>query len=226
MKTQQEIELRKELKRIFAHNLKKWSDIRGMSQKELAVKVGVSEPTVSVWRSPSSTKMPESFTIDKICQVLDITPSDLLYENEITVLNVPDSPAPEYLNYQIPIFESVAAGFRAYTPSEIIDYAILPFKTKSEADETLCIRVSGDSMSPKIEDGDLIQVHKQTSVDSGDIAVVLLDGDNGLVKKVEYTEDSITLISLNLNYPPIVLKGREILRVSVVGKVKKIIREV
>ena len=226
MKTQQEIELRKELKRIFAHNLKKWSDIRGMSQKELAVKVGVSEPTVSVWRSPSSMKMPESFTIDKICRVLDITPSDLLYENSINIISSPQKNYSELLNYEIPIFESVSAGFGAEAHNDIVEYTVLPFKTKTEADETLCIRVSGDSMSPKIEDGDLIQVHKQTSVDSGDIAVVLLDGDNGLVKKVEYTEDSITLISLNLNYPPIVLKGREILRVSVVGKVKKIIREV
>ena len=63
-------------------------------------------------------------------------------------------------------------------------------------DETICIRVKGDSMSPKIEDGDLIQVHKQSSVDSGDIAVVLLDGSEGLVKKVVYDAEYIQLIKL------------------------------
>lgn len=222
IKSQVEHDFKRELKIGFAQRLDYYARLRGLKQIDIAKRLNVSKATVSTWFSPSNSTLPESETIKKLADLLGVSMELLLKGNQTEQVRAEIG---ELMNYSIPVFESVSAGFRAYTPSEIIDYAILPFKTKSEADETLCIRVSGDSMSPKIEDGDLIQVHKQTSVDSGDIAVVLLDGDNGLVKKVEYTADSITLISLNLNYPPIVLKGREILRVSVVGKVKKVIRE-
>jgi len=127
--------------------------------------------------------------------------------------------------YNIPIYETVSAGFGAAAIDSVVEYIPLPFNTKSEADETLCIRVKGDSMSPKIEDGDLIQIRKQTSVDSGDVAVVLIDNEEGLVKKVEYDTDYIKLISFNPYYPPIEFKGKDVLRVYVVGKVKKIIRD-
>lgn len=80
-------------------------------------------------------------------------------------------------------------------------------------------------MSPKIENGDIIQVHKQSSVDSGDIAVILIDGGEGFVKKDEYDIDYMRLVSLNPSYDPYEFKGEDVLRVSVVGKVKKIIRD-
>lgn len=74
-------------------------------------------------------------------------------------------------------------------------------------------------MYPKIEDGDIIIVRKQTSVDSGDIAVLLLDDDEGLVKKVNYGSDWIELVSINPEYKPRRFEGREVLRLRVVGKV-------
>ena len=74
-------------------------------------------------------------------------------------------------------------------------------------------------MYPKIEDGDIVIVRKMSSVDSGDIAVVLLDGEEGLVKKVEYGADWIKLISINPEYPVKQFNGEDVLRIMVVGKV-------
>ena len=59
------------------------------------------------------------------------------------------------------------------------------------------LRVVGDSMSPKIENDDLVLVHKQSSVDSGNYAVVVVDDENGCVKKVKYDSDWIELHSIN-----------------------------
>ena len=128
--------------------------------------------------------------------------------------------------YMIPLYESVSAGFGAGAIDNIIDYMPCYINNPSEASESLCIRVTGDSMFPKIEDGDIIQVHKQTSVDSGSIAVVLLDGDEGLVKKVIYGDDWVELHSINPMYPVQRFEGPEVLRLRVVGLVKKIIKEV
>ncbi len=128
--------------------------------------------------------------------------------------------------YSIPLFGSVSAGFGAYASDEILDYIPTVIRNPYEAKETLAIRVTGESMYPKIEDGDIIVVHKQDSVDSGSIAVLLLDGDEGLVKKVEYGHDWIDLISINPEYPPRHFKGSEVTRLRVLGLVRQIIKTV
>ena len=137
------------------------------------------------------------------------------------VIFLPDSNA-----YMIPVFESVSAGFGTCPNDNIVSYEICNISSPSEAAETICIKVKGDSMYPKIEDGDVIQVHKQTSVDSGKIAVVLLDGEEALVKKAVYGSDWIELQSFNPMYPIMRFDGRDVLRVQVLGLVRKIIKNV
>lgn len=121
--------------------------------------------------------------------------------------------------HRIPVFESVSAGFGAYASDEILDYIPVVIKNPYDVEDTIAIKVKGDSMYPKIEDGDIIIVRKQTSVDSGSIAVLLLDGDEGLVKKVVYGADWIELHSINPEYKTKRFEGREVLRLRVVGLV-------
>lgn len=121
--------------------------------------------------------------------------------------------------YRIPVFESVSAGFGAYASDEILDYIPVMIKNPYDVEDTIAIKVKGDSMYPKIEDGDIIIVRKQSSVDSGDIAVLLLDGEEGLVKKVVYGADWIELHSINPEYKTKRFEGREVLRLRVVGLV-------
>nr|DAL88823.1 MAG TPA: Repressor protein CI [Caudoviricetes sp.] len=123
----------------------------------------------------------------------------------------------------IPVFESVSAGFGALAENTITGYQPVRIVSDTEAEETICIRVTGDSMYPKIEDGDIIQVRKQESVDSGDIAVVLLDGDEGLVKRVLYGRNWIELHSINPMYPVQRYEGIDVQRIRVVGLVRSVI---
>ena len=116
--------------------------------------------------------------------------------------------------------------FGAFAADKVVGRTPLYIRSSSEAAETICVKVAGDSMYPKIENGDIVQVHKQTSVDSGSIAVVLLDGDEGLVKKIVYGPDWIQLQSINPMYPPMIFEGLEVERIQVVGLVKKVIKEI
>lgn len=128
--------------------------------------------------------------------------------------------------YMAPLFESVSAGFGTNADDHIVDYIPCYVKSSAEASQTLCIKVKGDSMFPKIEDGDIVQVHKQTSVDSGSLAVVLLDGEEGLVKKVVYGDNWIELHSINPMYPVQRFEGEDAERIQILGLVKRIIKEV
>lgn len=209
---------------MFKENFIRICNIRGEPPTAVCQKIGLAKSTFSNWTEDS---VPRQATLIKLADYLGCTVDDLLAE---------EPPAPHersntiFLEQQnvhmIPLFESVSAGFGALAINEIVDYIPLFISDPHEAQETLCIKVTGDSMYPKIEDGDIIQVHKQESVDSGSIAVVLLDGEDGLVKKVVYGETWIELHSINPMYKIMRFNGPDVLRVRVLGKVNKIIKNV
>ena len=122
--------------------------------------------------------------------------------------------------YKIPVFASVSAGFGAYAEENVIDFLPIVIENPYDVPDMLGIRVHGNSMYPKIEDGDVIVVRKQESVDSGDIAVIMIDGEEGVVKKVIYGDDWIELHSINPEYMPRRFEGAEVERLRVVGLVK------
>ena len=80
-------------------------------------------------------------------------------------------------------------------------------------------------MYPKIEDGDLIQVRKQSTVESGRVGVVLIDGEEAFVKKIVYGETWIELHSFNPMYKTMRFNGSDALRIQILGVVKKVIKE-
>lgn len=128
--------------------------------------------------------------------------------------------------YMIPIFENVSAGFGIYADDYITGYMPMYFSNSNDAEESIFITVRGDSMYPKIENGDTVLVHKQDSVDSGTIAVVLLDEEDALVKKITYGDEWIELRSINPMYPPMRFEGADVLRIRVLGAVKMVLKRI
>ena len=192
-----------------------------MSQDELAQKVGYKDRS-SIAKIESGERDIRQKKLIEFAKALGTTPQWLMgYEEKTNISAVYKKNI-----RMVPVFESVSAGFGAYADDQILDYCPFIINSEKEAAETITIRVSGDSMSPKIEDGDIIRVHKQDSVDSGSIAVVLLDGEEGLVKKVVYGDDWIELHSINPYYPVRRFEGEEVLRLRVVGLVKGSFRDI
>ena len=195
--------------------------LKGLSYAELERITGVSKSALQRYASGETKKIPVD-VLESIAAATGVTAKYLMgWEEDSNISAI----------YQknirmVPVFESVSAGFGAYADDQILDYCPFIINSEKEAAETIAIRVSGDSMSPKIEDGDIIRVHKQDSVDSGSIAVVLLDGEEGLVKKVVYGDDWIELHSINPYYPVRRFDGEEVLRLRVVGLVKGCFRDI
>lgn len=125
---------------------------------------------------------------------------------------------------QLPILGEVAAGIGSYADNNIVGYEQVPASWCCGTENHILLRVNGDSMEPEFKDGDLLLVRVQNSVDSGSIAVALIDGDSGVVKKVNYSPDQIELESFNKNYAPRVFSGVDMERVRIFGLVKKSIR--
>ena len=200
--------------------LRKLRTERGLLQKDMAAYLGIDRTTYVKYEKGDNE--PNNEVLIKLANYFNVSTDYLLGNEHHSNAIFLD----EKKIHMIPLFESVSAGFGAQASEMVIDYVPCYIANALEADEYLCIKVCGDSMYPKIENGDIIQVHKQSSIDSGAIAVVLLDNNEGLVKKVEYGDDWIELQSINPMYQTMRFEGKNVTRVSVVGLVKKIIKDI
>lgn len=124
----------------------------------------------------------------------------------------------------LPVLGRVAAGNGVIAHDEIIGHEFVSADKICSGETYFWLHVKGDSMSPKIEDGDLVLIKKQSSVDSGSYAVVIVDGEDGVVKKVNYGPDWIELVSTNPYYPARRFEGSDVLRITVIGKVIEVRR--
>lgn len=208
---------------MFKDNFIKLCNAKGVPPTTACTDNGLTKSAFSQW---SDSSVPRKATLMKLADYFGCSVEDLL-RNDTPEKVEPNIAFLDNRNiHMVPLYENVSAGFGALAINDIVDYVPIFIPNPHEAAETLCIKVKGDSMFPKIEEGDIIQVHKQDSVDSGDIAVVLLDGEDGLVKKVIYGDTWIELHSINPYYKIMRFNGADVLRVRVLGKVNKIIKEV
>ena len=186
------------------------------------LELGFSKTMATNWKKGS---VPRDSTLLKIAEYFGVSVEYLKGEEELPTASE-TVPLDQSNLRMVPLYESVAAGFSAYASADVQDYMPVYFNNPAEYEWTLCIKVKGDSMYPKIEDGDIIQVRKQEDVDSGSIAVVMVDDDDGRVKIVWKEADGIMLQSINPQYAPMHFQGKEAQRVRIVGIVTQIIKGV
>ena len=188
---------------------------KGMSADKLGELIGKDRATVYRYESQDIENMPTS-VLEPLAKALGTTPAELMGWNS----NV--SPLPKSNVFMRPLFNSVAAGFGVVADNTIVSYIPTFITTPSEQKQYIWISVQGDSMSPLIDDGSEILVKKQDCVDNGQIGVVLIDGEDAVVKKISYGDNWIELISINPYYPPRRFEGADVQRVRVLGLVKKV----
>lgn len=194
---------------------------KGVSPNAAAKEMKISSGAVTEWKKGRVPQMP---TLKKIADYFNVS-TEFLLGNEKEGAEASNASFLDTTGVRmIPVYESVSAGFGTVAQNCIAEYMPIYIANAHEASETLCIKVQGNSMSPMIENGDIIQIHKQTSVDSGSLAVVLVDDDDAFVKKIIYGESFVELHSINPQYKPIRFEGADILRVRVVGLVRRIIK--
>lgn len=122
---------------------------------------------------------------------------------------------------RIPVLGRVVAGIPLEAVEEILDYEEIAPELAATGD-FFALKIRGHSMEPRMLEGDVVIVRRQDDVDSGDIAIVLVNGNEATVKRVKKQEDGITLIATNTSvYEPHFYSNKEIqsLPVQILGKV-------
>lgn len=205
----------------FYQNYLKYCALAGKSPSAVAVAAGSTKTSVTRWKQGS---IPTDATLLKLADYLGVTMEQLTADEQDTLGTL--SAVPQSGLRLIPLYESVSAGFGVIPQSIPVGTVPVNIHSQSEANDTICVRVQGDSMAPKIEDGDIIVVRKQTSIDSGRIGVFPVDGEDTVVKRIvyRYGESWVELHSLNVAYPVRRFEGHDALKVRVLGVVKQVIK--
>lgn len=201
-----------------------------LTQGELGERLGLNKSTIQRYETGQVAKIKLPILESIACE-LNVSAAYLALKTdnpEVTSRTIESNETilPQDKIRMIPVYESVSAGFGAYADNYILEYMPLFIASNEEAKNTMCIKVQGNSMYPKIEEGDSIQVLKQDWCDSGQVAVILIDGEDSVVKKIEYDKNSITLLSFNPEYAPRVFKGAERDRLRILGIVRKVIKDI
>lgn len=194
---------------MFNERLKTLRIQRKMTQSELAKKIYISQPAYSKYEVGTASPNPE--TLSKIADALDVS-VDYLLGND-------SQPArPGYI--RVPVLGRVSAGIPIDAIEEVIDWEDISAEAAGDG-EYFGLQIKGHSMEPKISDGDVVIVRRQPDVDSGDIAVVLVNGDDATVKRIKKSPQGVTLIPSNPAYEPMYYSNEEIesLPVQILGRV-------
>ncbi len=209
----------------FGDKLKECRKAKNLTLEELAAKYnrrfdgGMSKGTLSKYEN--NKQEPLMSVVFNLTELLDVSSDYLLGRCDSPNIDI-SSPAEDNNIHPIPLYSSVSAGFGRLadsTPEEYIP-TFLPYG--SDPDKFIRVNVSGDSMSPLIDDGSQILVRLQSSVNNGSIAVVMVDGDEAFVKRVNYGRNFIELESINPYYPTRRFENSDITRVSILGLVKEV----
>lgn len=175
---------------------------------DVASEVKVAKSTIQRYEA-GKIETPKIPVVREIAKALGVSSKWLLGNDEKTV----DEQEYTY----IPVLGEVAAGLGAWADNRIEDY-IIEGSLKGDKDH-IYLKVVGDSMYPEFHEGDYVLVDCTPVVESGSFAVVIVDNENGVVKKVIYGDDYIELVSVNPMYPPRIFKGADVQRIRVFGKV-------
>lgn len=212
--------------------IKNYRYTHSLSMQDMADMCGFSKAYIGQLEkgvNPSTGK-PISPTIqafDKIAHAVGLDLDAFLKELDDTqlVTLLPDKKK-EHTSYhakgiRIPVLGRVAAGIPIEAIEDIDEWEEIP-EAMAKNGEYFALRIKGESMSPKLQPGDIVIVKKQNDVDTGDTAIVLVNGNDATVKQIKKTEAGIMLVGLNLEvYQPHFYSNKEIeeLPVKIIGKV-------
>jgi repressor LexA len=176
-----------------------------LTQAEVADCLGIRRQTYSAYERGVST--PDANTVATLARLFGVGVGELVAGEASTYM------------IKVPVCGNVAAGIPIDAIEDVEEYVDVDASLGKGA-TLIGLRVKGRSMEPRFSNGDIVIIRCQSSVDNGDIAVVLV-GDEATMKKVVRYTEGIRLMPTNPAYEPRYFSNEEIasLPVTIIGKV-------
>lgn len=180
-----------------------------ITQEELAIRIGY-KTRASINKIETGDRNLAQSKIKAIADALSTTPSYIMGWDE----------KPKQLHQKIRVLGSVPAGIPVEAIEDVVDWEDISYTDA----EYIGLKVKGDSMFPKYIEGDTVIVRIQPDCESGQDAVVYVNGYEATLKKVIKRDDATILQPLNPNYEPIFLKKKD--GIKVLGVIVELRRKI
>lgn len=196
--------------------IKKRREQLGMSYSDLSQKTGFSTSVLYRYENGDTKKIPID-RIKIIAKALNLDPYSL-YDFDQATDELEKSVNSKIT--KIPVLGTVRAGIPMEAVENIIDYEEIS-EDMARQGEFFALQIKGDSMEPRICEGDVVIVRKQSDIDNGDTAIVLVNGEEATIKKIQKFDGGINLVPGNPSYDVQTYTNEQIeaLPVQILGKV-------
>lgn len=204
--------------------IKNYREEHDISQRQFAQLCGMSNGYISILEDGKHPKtnepvVPTISTMRKLALAMNISLSDLMSIIDDTKVVLSDEPELPSNIFPIsvkrfPILGEIACGEPIYADEDHESYILANSNIKAD----FCLLAKGDSMiNARINDGDVVFIHSQPTVENGEIAAVII-GDEATLKRVYIKANVVTLVAENPKYEPMVYAGEELENIRILGK--------
>lgn len=190
----------------------------GATMEDIGKIVGVSKATVQRWESGEIANVRRD-KIVKLAQALKTTPAYLMGWESEEKNNTKELDYSK-LGFKIPVLGNIAAGVPVEAMLNFVDWEEIT-QEQALTGEFFGLQIKGDSMEPKFSEGDVVIVRRQPDCETGQIAVIIVNGCDATVKRIKKRPEGIMLIPTNPDYEPMFYSSAEMesLPVSILGRV-------
>lgn len=161
-----------------------------LTQEDIAARLGVTNGAISQWEI-GRTQINYRYAIE-LGNLFGVSPEYLLGEEDTFDAHH----AVTKTGVRIPVLGTIRAGIPVAAIEDIDDWEEID-AALAKTGEFVALRVKGNSMEPKISDGDIAIIRRQETIENGQIAAVIVNGDEATIKKVRLLPDGIMLIAFN-----------------------------
>ena len=197
-------------KEVMSKNIQYYMALHGKTRQEMCDALGVKYTTFTDWIKGKT--YPRIDKIELMANYFGIMKSDLVEDR---------SKKSNAKAIGIPTLGRVAAGVPIDRIEDVIGQEVIP-ERMAESGDYFALRIQGDSMYPRIYDGDTVIVRSQNTAENGDIVIASVNGFDATCKIFTQTENGVMLRPLNGNYEPIFLSDVNGADFCIVGKVVEI----
>ena len=197
----------------IGNNIKNRRIELNMSAEALAKKIKKNRATIYRYENSDIENLPANI-LEPLAKALNTTPAYLMGWKE-------ENDEEEYKKvYKVPVYGEIAGGVPLAEIIDVIDYEEVDEHTWNRG-ELFALRVKGQSMEPRICNGDVVILRKQNTFNDGDICAVRVDDEGATLKKVSSDNTGLYLIPTNESYPTRFFSKKELneVNIEVLGKV-------
>lgn len=214
----------------FIERLDELCSEQKISKRTLEKEAGLSSGSTSKWKD----KLPGQSSLIKLSRYFNVSIDYLTGESDFRTnedlfkhfssSNNENALASDVFRLEkgmkIPVLGSVAAGTPIFAEENYIGSEEISEELASTG-EFFGLKIKGDSMSPRIMEGDTVIVRQQDDAESGDVVIVLINGDSATCKRLMKYQEGISLISFNPAYEPMTFSNKDIEEkpIKIIGKV-------